>query len=72
MEGGLDEVTRLAAEAELEVLGEVLESSNIFHLRQRRRVRRAAEDLHSQLQTNTLVRSFSQQAVLKVGIILSQ
>ena len=72
VEGGLEEATRVAAEAELEVLGEVMEASNIFHLRQRRRVRRAAEDLHSQLQANTLVRSFSQQTVLKVGIILSQ
>ena len=67
VEGGLEEATRVAAEAELEVLGEVMEASNIFHLRQRRRVRRSAEDLHSQLQANTRVRSFSQQTVLKVG-----
>merc|ERR1719189_2853266 len=42
-----------------------MEASNIFHLRQRRRARRSAEDLHSQLEANTRVRSFSQQAVLK-------
>ena len=40
VEGGLEQVTRLAAEAELEVLGEVLAGSDLYHLRQRRRVRR--------------------------------
>ena len=66
VEGGLDEVTRLAAEAELEVLGEVLESSNIFHLRQRRRVRRSAGDLERELRANNRVKTFSHQAVHKV------
>ena len=67
VEGGLEEATRLAAEMELEVLGEVLEDSNIFHLRQRSRVRReAAGDLERRLRDNTRVRSFSQQAVHKV------
>ena len=67
VEGGLEEATRLAAEMELEVLGEVLEDSNIFHLRQRSRVRReVAGDLERRLRDNTRVRSFSQQAVHKV------
>ena len=68
VEGGLDQVTRLAAEAELEVLGEVLAGSDLYHLRQRRRVRRSARQLERQLQADNHVRSFSHQAVHKVRI----
>ena len=66
VEGGLEEATRVAAQAELEVLGEVMEASNIFHLRQRRRVRRSAGDLERELRANSRVKTFSHQAVHKV------
>ena len=68
VEGGLEDARRLAAETDTDLLGEVLPGSQLYHLRQRRRLRREVEGDHRMenlLEEDSLVRSFSHLAVLK-------